>query len=81
MKKINKMMPSARNFCKFTAKSRNAVDQRFRQQSIIPQSDWSLELMKMKETTETYLNQPMKNAVVTVPAYFNDRQRQVDNIL
>lgn len=34
-------------------------------------------LMKMKETAEAYLNQPVKNAVVTVPAYFNDSQRQV----
>jgi len=33
-------------------------------------------LMKMKETAENYLNQPVKNAVVTVPAYFNDSQRQ-----
>jgi molecular chaperone DnaK len=30
----------------------------------------------MKETAETYLNKPIKNAVVTVPAYFNDSQRQ-----
>lgn len=33
-------------------------------------------LMKMKETAEAYLNTPVKNAVVTVPAYFNDSQRQ-----
>ncbi|KAK0159972.1 hypothetical protein PV328_007426 [Microctonus aethiopoides] len=33
-------------------------------------------LMKMKETAESYLNTPVKNAVVTVPAYFNDSQRQ-----
>ena len=33
-------------------------------------------LMKMKETAESYLNQPVKNAVITVPAYFNDSQRQ-----
>lgn len=33
-------------------------------------------LMKMKETAESYLNQKVKNAVVTVPAYFNDSQRQ-----
>lgn len=34
-------------------------------------------LVKMKETAEAYLNTPVKNAVVTVPAYFNDSQRQV----
>ncbi|KAH0556572.1 hypothetical protein GP486_005570 [Trichoglossum hirsutum] len=33
-------------------------------------------LGKMKETAEAYLNKPIKNAVVTVPAYFNDSQRQ-----
>lgn len=33
-------------------------------------------LMKMKETAENYLGQTVKNAVVTVPAYFNDSQRQ-----
>ncbi|XP_011494796.1 PREDICTED: heat shock 70 kDa protein cognate 5 [Ceratosolen solmsi marchali] len=33
-------------------------------------------LMKMKETAEGYLNTSVKNAVVTVPAYFNDSQRQ-----
>eukprot|EP00978_Attheya_sp_CCMP212_P042867 scaffold269291_cov89-Attheya_sp.AAC.1 len=30
----------------------------------------------MKETAETYLGQEVKHAVVTVPAYFNDAQRQ-----
>jgi molecular chaperone DnaK len=33
-------------------------------------------LQKMKETAEAYLSKPVKNAVVTVPAYFNDAQRQ-----
>ncbi|ESP00403.1 hypothetical protein LOTGIDRAFT_200867 [Lottia gigantea] len=33
-------------------------------------------LMKMKETAESYLGSNVKNAVVTVPAYFNDSQRQ-----
>lgn len=33
-------------------------------------------LMKMKETAESYLGTSVKNAVVTVPAYFNDSQRQ-----
>jgi L1 cell adhesion molecule like protein len=30
----------------------------------------------MKETAETYLGETVKNAVITVPAYFNDSQRQ-----
>ncbi|CAI4223371.1 unnamed protein product [Auanema sp. JU1783] len=33
-------------------------------------------LMKMKETAESYLGTAVHNAVVTVPAYFNDSQRQ-----
>jgi len=33
-------------------------------------------LTKMKETAESYLGTKVKNAVVTVPAYFNDSQRQ-----
>ncbi|KAJ5133466.1 hypothetical protein N7526_004831 [Penicillium atrosanguineum] len=33
-------------------------------------------LNKMKETAEAYMSKPVKNAVVTVPAYFNDSQRQ-----
>merc|ERR1719193_1787542 len=33
-------------------------------------------LTKMKETAEQYLGTTVKNAVVTVPAYFNDSQRQ-----
>ncbi|XP_044257939.1 heat shock 70 kDa protein cognate 5 [Tribolium madens] len=33
-------------------------------------------LTKMKETAEAYLNTKVKNAVITVPAYFNDSQRQ-----
>jgi len=33
-------------------------------------------LVKMKETAEAYLGTSVKNAVITVPAYFNDSQRQ-----
>ncbi len=33
-------------------------------------------LQKMKETAEAYLGQPVEQAVITVPAYFNDAQRQ-----
>jgi len=36
----------------------------------------SMVLLKMKEIAEAYLSKPIKNAVVTVPAYFNDSQRQ-----
>ncbi len=33
-------------------------------------------LQKMKETAETYLGEPVSQAIITVPAYFNDAQRQ-----
>ncbi|KEP61080.1 UNVERIFIED_CONTAM: heat shock protein [Hammondia hammondi] len=33
-------------------------------------------LTKMKETAEAYIGRPVKQAVITVPAYFNDSQRQ-----
>jgi molecular chaperone DnaK len=33
-------------------------------------------LQKMKETAEAYLGEPVTEAVITVPAYFNDSQRQ-----
>ena len=34
-------------------------------------------LKKMKKTAEDYLGEPVTEAVITVPAYFNDAQRQV----
>nr|GEW66551.1 putative heat shock protein 70 family [Tanacetum cinerariifolium] len=36
----------------------------------------SMILVKMKETAEAYLGKAVKNAVITVPAYFNNSQRQ-----
>jgi molecular chaperone DnaK len=41
-----------------------------------PSQVGSFVLTKMKETAESYLGRPVADAVVTVPAYFNDAQRQ-----
>lgn len=37
-------------------------------------------LTKMKETAEAFLGKSVKHAVVTVPAYFNDAQRQATKV-
>eukprot|EP01155_Anaeramoeba_flamelloides_P051840 Anaeramoba_flamelloidesc42557_g2_i1.p1 GENE.c42557_g2_i1~~c42557_g2_i1.p1 ORF type:complete len:661 (+),score=210.41 c42557_g2_i1:42-2024(+) len=41
-----------------------------------PSQVGSYVLSKMKETAENFLGESIKNAVITVPAYFNDSQRQ-----
>ncbi|KAJ7302820.1 heat shock protein 70 family [Mycena albidolilacea] len=52
------------------------VDYRGEQKEFSPEEISSMVLLKMKEIAESYLGTPISNAVVTVPAYFNDSQRQ-----
>ncbi len=47
-----------------------------RGQKIAPQQVSAEILRKMKKTAEDYLGEPVTEAVITVPAYFNDSQRQ-----
>lgn len=52
------------------------VDYKGETKTFFPEEISSMVLLKMKETAEAYLGKTVSNAVVTVPAYFNDSQRQ-----
>lgn len=52
------------------------VEYKGEQKTFTPEEISSMVLTKMKETAEAFLGSTVKDAVVTVPAYFNDSQRQ-----
>ena len=62
----------------FSIKRRMGSDYKVKvdQREHTPQEISSLILRKVKADTEYYLGQRIEKAVITVPAYFNDRQRQ-----
>ncbi|CAF4906735.1 unnamed protein product [Pieris macdunnoughi] len=57
-------------------KPKIVVEYKGQKKQFSPEEISSMVLTKMKETAETYLGGTVQNAVVTVPAYFNDSQRQ-----
>jgi len=52
------------------------VDYKCEAKTFAPEEVSSMVLTKMKETAEAYLGGTVRDAVITVPAYFNDSQRQ-----
>ena len=52
------------------------VDYLCEKKSFAPEEISSMVLLKMKETAQSFIGSDVKDAVITVPAYFNDQQRQ-----
>ena len=59
-----------------TGRPKVQVEYKGENKTFFPEEISSMVLIKMKETAESYLGKTVTDAVVTVPAYFNDSQRQ-----
>jgi len=57
-------------------KPKIGVEHKYEGKTFTPEEISSMVLTKMKETAEAYLGSEVSDAVITVPAYFNDSQRQ-----
>jgi len=57
-------------------KPKIGVEYKYEGKTFTPEEISSMVLTKMKETAEAYLGSQVRDAVITVPAYFNDSQRQ-----
>jgi len=57
-------------------KPKLGVEYKCENKTFTPEEVSSMVLTKMRETAEAYLGQSVTDAVITVPAYFNDSQRQ-----
>ncbi|KAI9128216.1 hypothetical protein K1719_001209 [Acacia pycnantha] len=62
--------------CGKDEKPKIVVNFKSQEKQFLPEEISSMVLVKMREIAETYLGSSVENAVVTVPAYFNDSQRQ-----
>ena len=62
--------------CKLTAAPNGDVRVNLNGRAYAPQEISAIILRKIKEDAEAYLSEPVEKAVITVPAYFNDSQRQ-----
>jgi len=57
-------------------KPKIGVEHKYEEKTFTPEEISAMVLTKMKETAEAYLGSKVTDAVITVPAYFNDSQRQ-----